>query len=193
MGGGGDQGHRGAYAGFSVLGAWHDGDLGRVHKMPGSVQKLGLNARNPPLQRYWKLSHLWTESTAMRWPRRAPPRPGAPAREVVYRPDWRAATYRCAACSKPLFDVDAPARRQRCLAHDLGEVLVEEHASDERLSRGDAELLVEALGVVLDGVRGDDEGLGHLGTGEATGEACSVTQPSLLGTVTSTLTRCPRG
>jgi hypothetical protein len=64
-------------------------------------------------------------------------------------------------------DVEAPARRQWCLAHDLG--------------------------VVLDGVRGDDEGLGYLGTGEATGEACSVTQPSLPGTVTSTLTRCPRG
>jgi hypothetical protein len=32
------------------------------------------------------------------------------------------------------------------------EVLVEEHASDELLSRGDAELLVEVLDVVLDAV-----------------------------------------
>jgi hypothetical protein len=52
----------------------------------------------------------------------------------------------------PLFAVEAPARCERCLEHDLGAVLVEEDASDELLSRGDAELLVEVLDVVLDAV-----------------------------------------
>ena len=41
----------------------------------------------------------------------------------------------------PLFGVEAPARGQRCLARDLGEVLVQEHAG-ELLPGGDAELLV---------------------------------------------------
>jgi hypothetical protein len=38
------------------------------------------------------------------------------------------------------------------------------------MSRGDAELLVEVLDVVLDGVWRDDEGFGHLGTGDAAGQ-----------------------
>ncbi len=59
------------------------------------------------------------------------------------------------AANRP-FAVEAPARCERCLEHDLGEVLVEEDASDELVSPGDAELLVEVLdvGVFQDNVAG---------------------------------------
>src|SRR5215207_7303633 len=60
----------------------------------------------------------------------------------------------------PLVAVEAPPRRQRRSARHLGEVLVQEEAGDELMPRGDAELLVEVLDVVLDGVWGQDEGLG---------------------------------
>ena len=39
----------------------------------------------------------------------------------------------------PLSAVESPARRQRRLARHLGEVLVQEHAGDELLPRGNAE------------------------------------------------------
>jgi hypothetical protein len=71
---------------------------------------------------------------------------------------------------QPLFAVESPARRQRRVERHLGEVLVQEHAGDELLPRGDAELLVEALDVVIDGVRGQDERLGQLCSRQAAGQ-----------------------
>ena len=49
--------------------------------------------------------------------------------------------------------VESSARGERCALGYFGEVLVEEHPRDELLARSDADLLVEALGVVLDCVR----------------------------------------
>ena len=66
-------------------------------------------------------------------------------------------------------EVEATAGGQRRLTNDFREVLVEEHASDELLSRGDAELLVQIPDVVLDGVWRHDKALRDLGAGQATG------------------------
>ena len=57
-----------------------------------------------------------------------------------------------AAAPVPLFAVEQLARCERRLEHDPRELLVEEDASDELLSRAAAELLVEVLDVLLDAV-----------------------------------------
>ncbi len=58
--------------------------------------------------------------------------------------------------------VEASSGGERRALGDLGEVLVEKHAGDELLAGSDADLVVEALGVVLDGVRREDQRLGDL-------------------------------
>src|SRR5206468_12892206 len=60
--------------------------------------------------------------------------------------------------------VEASSGGERRALGYLGEVLVEEHPGDELLARSDADLVVEALGVVLDGVRREDQRLGDLAT-----------------------------
>src|SRR4051812_25194507 len=63
-------------------------------------------------------------------------------------------------CSR-LDTVEASAGGQRRALSHLGEVLVKEHPGDELLARTDADLLVQALGVVLDRVRREDQRLGN--------------------------------
>lgn len=58
--------------------------------------------------------------------------------------------------------VEASSRAERRALGYLGEVLVEKHPGDELLARSDADLVVEALGVVLDRVRREDQRLGDL-------------------------------
>ena len=57
-------------------------------------------------------------------------------------------------CTRTLDAVEASSGGQRRALGYLGEVLVEEYPGDELLARSDADLVVEALGVVLDRVRG---------------------------------------
>ena len=54
-----------------------------------------------------------------------------------------------------LSHLEAPVRGEWRLPDDLRQVLVEKHARDELLTRSDAELLEQALGVVLDSVGGE--------------------------------------
>ena len=63
--------------------------------------------------------------------------------------------------------VEASSGGERRALGYLGEVLVEEHPGDELLARSDADLVVEALGVVLDRVRREDQRLGDLGRATA--------------------------
>jgi len=49
--------------------------------------------------------------------------------------------------------VEASSGGERRALGYLGQVLVEKHPGDELLARSDADLVIEALGVVLDGVR----------------------------------------
>ena len=58
--------------------------------------------------------------------------------------------------------VEASSGGQRRAPGYLGEVLVEEHSGDKFLARSDADLFVEALGVVLDRVRREDQRFGDL-------------------------------
>jgi hypothetical protein len=58
--------------------------------------------------------------------------------------------------------VEASSGGERRALGYLGQVLVEKHAGDELLARSDADLVVEALGVVLDRVRREDQRLGDL-------------------------------
>src|SRR5256885_641852 len=55
--------------------------------------------------------------------------------------------------------VEASSGGERRALGYLGEVLVEKHPGDELLARSDADLVVEALGVVLDRVRREDQRL----------------------------------
>src|SRR5690242_17292835 len=66
-------------------------------------------------------------------------------------------------CTRTLDAVEASSGGQRRALDYLGEVLVEEHPGDELLARSDADLVVEALSVVLDRVRREDQRLGDLG------------------------------
>jgi hypothetical protein len=59
--------------------------------------------------------------------------------------------------------VEASSGGERGALGNLGEVLVDKHPGDELLARSDADLVVEALGVVFDRVRRDDQRLGDLG------------------------------
>jgi hypothetical protein len=56
------------------------------------------------------------------------------------------------------------------LPDDLRQVLVEKDVRDELLTRTDAELLEQALGVVLDSVGGETQGLGDFRVREAAGK-----------------------
>jgi hypothetical protein len=54
--------------------------------------------------------------------------------------------------SRPAIRVEVPALCERCLEHDLGLYSLSKTPIDKLLSRGDFELLVEVLDVVIDAV-----------------------------------------
>jgi hypothetical protein len=78
-------------------------------------------------------------------------RPGGAIRKRTLRnePFWRIGCM----ITRALDAVEASSGGERRALCYLGEVLVEEHPGDEFLARSDADLVVQALGVVLDRVR----------------------------------------
>jgi hypothetical protein len=100
-----------------------------------------------------------------------PPRSSRGPRSGCWTATWRDAertlrnqSFRRIRCmwTRRLDAVEASSGGERRALGYLGQVLVEKHAGDELLARSDADLVVEALGVVLDRVRREDQRLGDL-------------------------------